>query len=174
MRPLAGSPGRSVIRFHSASRSDSATSCRATFGSRSGLGARVERALDGDGVNVGPSAYFRWDFARKFRLRDRGIGIQIEYRPVPNWQLFLAGFRSSDRFRLDQRPGAPAGMTFRDRQVSVGGGGMVRISHTLRLGAEIGAIVDRRVSVSARDDGRLDSADGDVSPYLSLRAEVRL
>ena len=64
-------------------------------------------------------------------------------------------------------------MTFRDRQVSVGGGVVFKIYDTLRVAAEAGAIVDRQVSINARDQGRIDSADGDVSPYLSIRAEVR-
>jgi hypothetical protein len=140
---------------------------------RIALAARVERALDGDGVSVGPSGYLRWDPKPYIRLRTRGLGFQLEYRPEARWEVFVAGFRSSDRFRLDRRPGAPSGMTFRDRQVTVGGGMMLKIYDELRLLAEAGAIVDRKLTVAERDDGSLDSVDGDPSPYFALRLEIR-
>ncbi len=140
---------------------------------RIAVAVRVERALDGDGVEVGPSGYLRWDFAPRLRLSNRGLGLQLEYRPAGRWEIFVTGFRSSDQFRLDGTPGGPSGTTFRDQQVLTGGGVVVKIHHAFRLAAEAGAIVDRQVSVDARDEGRLDSADGDVSPYFMLRAEVR-
>jgi hypothetical protein len=140
---------------------------------RIALAARVERALDGDGVSVGPSGYIRWDPTPYLRLRNRGLGFQLEYRPEARWEIFVAGFRSSDRFRLDRRPGAPSGMTFRDRQVTIGGGVMLKIYDDLRLAVETGAIVDRKLTVAERDDGSLDSADGDASPYFAFRLEIR-
>ncbi len=140
---------------------------------RIALAGRVERALDGDGVKVGPSGYLRWDPLPWLRVRNRGLGLQLEYRPNARWEVFVTGFRSSDRFRLDRRPGAPSGMTFRDRQVTVGGGLMFKIYDALRFAVEAGAIVDRQLAVDGRDDGRLDSVDGDVSPYFALRMEIR-
>jgi hypothetical protein len=64
-------------------------------------------------------------------------------------------------------------MTFRDRQVTVGGGVVFKRDEKLRFAAEAGAIVERQVSVNTRNQGRLDSANGEVSPYISIRAEVR-
>ncbi len=120
-----------------------------------------ERALDGDGINASPSGYLRWDLAPNLRLGNRGLGFQLEYRQGVRWELFTTAFRASDRFQLDRRPGGPAGTTFRDREV-LGGGVVLKIYQALRVFAEIGAIVDR-----------LDSADGNVSPYFSFRAEAR-
>ena len=139
---------------------------------RIALAARVERALDGDGVKVAPTGYLRWKIAPQLELRNRGLGLQLEYRPNTRWELFLAGFRSSDSFRLDDRPGAPSGTTFGDRQISVGGGIALKAYRAFRLTVEAGAIVDREIEIDSRD-GELDSADGDPSPYFLLRLELR-
>jgi hypothetical protein len=135
--------------------------------------ARVERALDGDGVKVAPSGYLRWYITPKLRLRNRGLGLELEYRPTNRVEVFVTGFQSSDRFRLDDRPGLSSAPTFSDRHIAVGGGLVFKIAHAFRVAFETGAIVDRRVYVNTRDDGRVDSTDGDISPYFALRAEIR-
>jgi hypothetical protein len=140
---------------------------------RIALGARVERALDGDGVDLGPSVYLRWDVTREFRIRNRGLGVRVEYLPTGRFELFATGYQARDRFRLDDRPGLSAGATFRDRQALVGGGMVVKLSRTFRMTVEMGAIVDRNLAVDTRDDGKLEGVDGDVSPYFTLRLEIR-
>ena len=135
--------------------------------------ARTERALDGDGVAVAPSGYLRWYITPKLKLRNRGLGLELEYRPTSRVEVFVTGFQSRDRFRLDDRPGLSSGPTFSDRQVAVGGGLGFKIAHAFRVTFETGAIVDRRVAVNTRDDDRIDSTDGDISPYFALRAEIR-
>lgn len=140
---------------------------------RIALAARIERALDGDGIKVGPTGYLRWDITRKTRLRSRGLGLQLEHRPGSRVEVFGAVFQSSDRFRLDDRPELSSGPTFTDRQVIVGGGLVFKIAREFRVTFETGAIVDRRVTIDTRDDDRIDSADGDVSPYFALRGEFR-
>jgi hypothetical protein len=140
---------------------------------RIALGARIERALDGDGVKVAPSGFLRWDITPHLRLRDRDLGLELEYRPSGRWELFVTGFQSSDSFLLDDRPGLSSSPTFRDAQVLVGGGLVFKVAHFLRLSLETGAIFDRTLSVKTVDDGKLDSADGDVSPYATLRIEFR-
>jgi hypothetical protein len=141
---------------------------------RLSLGARVERALDGDGVSVGPTAYVRCDILPKVRLKSRGLGGQLEYQPNKRFDFFVTGFRESDSFRLDDDPGLPSGATFKDRQALVGGGVVLTVIRALKLAVELGAIVDRRVSLSTRADGRIDSRDVDPSPYFALRAEGRI
>lgn len=141
---------------------------------RFALGVNVKRALDGDGVEVGPSVYLRWDITREWRIRNRGLGLRIEYRPSRRFEVFATGYQGSDRFRLDDRSGLPAGATFRDRQALVGGGVVVKLSRAFQVIAETGAIVDRNLAVEARDDGELESVDGDVSPYFTLRFEIRV
>jgi hypothetical protein len=140
---------------------------------RIALGARVERSLDGDGVKIGPSGYLRWEPLPKWRLRTRALGLQLEYRALKRLELFLTGYQSSDRFRLDNRPDVGSGSTFRDRQAVVGGGLVVKILRELRMTLEAGAVVDRRISVDTRDDGTLDSVDGDTAPYFAFRFEIR-
>jgi hypothetical protein len=140
---------------------------------RIAIAGRVERALDGDGVKIAPTGYLRWKLAPRLELRNRGLGLQLEYRPVQRWEFFLAGFRSSDSFRLDDRPNAPSGTTFKDSQILVGGGVALKAYRALRLTFEAGAIVDREISIDSRNDGELDSADGETSPYFALRLELR-
>jgi hypothetical protein len=62
---------------------------------------------------------------------------------------------------------------FRDRQWLVGGGLEWRPWGLLRIAIESGAIVDRKLSLRARDEGTLDSASVDTSPYVGLRLEIR-
>lgn len=140
---------------------------------RVAVSARIERALDGDGVAVAPSGYLRWYITPKVRLRNRGLGLELEYRPTSRVEVFATAFQSSDRFRLDDRPGLSSAPTFRDRQVAVGGGLVFKIAHAFRVTFETGAIVDRRLYIDTRDDGRIDSTGGDISPYFALRAEIR-
>jgi hypothetical protein len=140
---------------------------------RLALGVRIARDLDGGGVDVDPGAYLRWNIVPKVQLRNRGLGAQLEYRPTERVELFLSGFRDSDSFRLDDRPGLASGTTFRDRQVLVGGGVVLTLSDKLKLAVELGAIVDRRMSLNA-PSGRVASRDVDPSPYFALRGEARL
>jgi hypothetical protein len=140
---------------------------------RIALAARIERALDGDGVKIAPSGFLRWDITPTLRLRDRDVGLELEYRPIGRLEVFVTGFQSSDRFLLDDRPGLSSSPTFKDAQILVGGGLAVKLTHALRLSLETGAIVDRDLSVKTVDDGKLDSTSSDVSPYVSLRLEFR-
>ena len=140
---------------------------------RIALGVEVARAFDGSGVAVGPYAYMRWDITSEVRLRSRGLGVQLEYEPTDRLQVFATAFQSGDRFRLDDRPELSSGPTFSDRQVRAGGGLVFKIAHAVRLMGEVGAIVDREISIDTRDDGTDDSTDGDISPYFSIRAEIR-
>ena len=47
------------------------------------------------------------------------------------------------------------------------GGVVLTVIRELKLAVELGAIVDRRVSLSTRADGRIDSRDIDPSPYFA-------
>jgi hypothetical protein len=140
---------------------------------RIALAAQIERALDGDGVQVSPSGYLRWDITPQLCLRNRGVGLELEYRIGRRVELFATAFKSGDRFLLDDRPGLQSSPTLRDSQVLVGGGLALKIAHTLRLSVESGAIVDRSLAVDTANDGRLDTVDSNVSPYVTLRIELR-
>jgi hypothetical protein len=140
---------------------------------RVALGAHVESSLAGGKPSVSPTVAFRWDVAEWVRLRNRGLGLQLEFRASRHFELFVAGYRTSSRFRLDSRPGLPSGALFRDRQWLVGGGVEWKPWRLLRLAVEAGAVVDRRLSLSASDEGTLDSAIADPSPYVGVRLEIR-
>lgn len=141
---------------------------------RLAVGGRLGSSLDGEGISVNPSVYLRWDVVPRLRIKSRGLGGQLEYSPNKRLDVFLTGFRQSDAFRLDRGDGVPAGSTFQDRQALVGAGMVYRLIRKLRLAAEFGAIIDRRLSFSTRGDGRIDSRTGRPSPYLALRAELRM
>lgn len=140
---------------------------------RLAVGARIERALDGDGIRIDPTIYLRWDVWPRLQLKSRGMGGTLEYAVNQRSEAFLTAFRESEAFRLEDRPGLDVGATFRDRRALVGGGIILTVVHSLKVSAEVGAIVDRRVAVNTRSDGRLAARSGDPSPYAALRAEVR-
>jgi hypothetical protein len=140
---------------------------------RLALGAHLESSLDGGNVSVNPTVSFRWDIADWVRIGNRGLGLQLDLRPSKHLELFFAGYRTSSRFRLDSRPGLPSGALFRDRQWLVGAGVELKPWRLLRIGVEAGAVVDRRMSLRASDEGTLDSESGDPSPYVGVRFEIR-
>jgi hypothetical protein len=139
---------------------------------RVAVGMRVETALDGSSPSISPTGTFRWDVTRQLRLRNRGLGLQLELRRG-RFELFLAGYRASDRFLFHSRSGAPSGVVFRDRQWLAGAGLEWKLWRRLRLVAEAGAVLDRELSVRAREDGTLSKTTGDPSPYADLRLEIR-
>jgi hypothetical protein len=140
---------------------------------RVAVGAQVDVALDGGNVSVQPTAAFRWDITPTLRLGNRGYGLQLEYREFKRFEFFVAGYRSSDSYRLHDRDGFPSGAEFDDRRWQVGGGVEWKLARWLRLTTEAGAIVDRQLSVSANGEGRLSDEDVDKSPYLDVRLEFR-
>lgn len=140
---------------------------------RLALGAQINVSFDGRSVSVQPTGAFRWDITPVLRLHNRGFGAELEFRAFRRLELFAAGYRHSDSFELRSRAGLPSGPGFSDRRWQVGAGFEWRLWRWLRLRAEAGAIVDRRLEVSADGEGSLDSTDVDPSPYLDLRLELR-
>ncbi len=140
---------------------------------RVAFGVHIESSLDGGSVSVSPTVALRWEVAEWVRLSNRGFGLQLELRASRHFELFVAGYRTSSRFRLDSRPGLPSGALFRDRQWLVGGGVEWKPWRLLRVGVEAGAVVDRRLSLRASDEGTLDSVRADPSPYVGVRLEIR-
>jgi hypothetical protein len=140
---------------------------------RVAIGAQVDVALDGGDVSVEPTAAFRWDITPQLRLANRGFGLQLQLREFKRFEFFVAGYRSSDGYRLHDRNGLPSGAEFDDRRWQVGGGMEVRLARWLRLKTELGAIVDRRLAISANGEGTLSDQDVDPSPYMDVRLEFR-
>ena len=139
---------------------------------RIALGARVETSIEDGKLGVGPMGDLRWDITDRWRLRNRGVGLQLDYRPGRQLEFFVAGFRTSDRFQLDRREGDPSDLSVRDRQILAGAGIEWKLFDRLRITTEAGAIVTRKLTVSDENDD-LDTAVGSGSPYFELRVEVR-
>ena len=140
---------------------------------RVAAGVSLGTSIDGGGVDLGPTGSFRWNITEDLTLRDHGFGVQLEYRLMPDVEVFASGYRTSDQYRLRDVSGAPDELTFRDRQVLIGAGFEWKLSRRLRLNLEVGAVARRRVRLHSDDLGTLVSQRGDPSPYLELRVEVR-
>jgi len=140
---------------------------------RLALGVSVRSPLNDADFDVGPFFSLRWRPTDRFAVRSRELGLQFEYTLTPVFEVFLAAFRSTDRFRLNERE--PLGdLSFRDRQVPVGVGFEWKLSNWLHVALEGGAIVDRQIRVHEEDLGTLLERRGDPSGYFELRFEVRL
>jgi len=140
---------------------------------RLALGAQIGVSFDGGEVSVSPTGAFRWDVTPWLRLRNRGLGAELDLRAVKRLDLFVAGYRTGNSFRLRSRTGLQSGAEFEDRRWQVGLGLEWKLWRRLRLLAEAGAMVDRELSVSASGEGTLDSVQVDPSPYVDLRLEFR-
>jgi hypothetical protein len=140
---------------------------------RLALGVRVESRLDRSGAKVSPAVDLRWNVTDLFTVRNRGRGVQLEYRLTPRFELLLTGFYEGDKFLLDRRPGLPNDLTFRDERVQAGAGFEWKISRYFRMNLEAGAVAWRKLRVRSRGDGSLSSEKGDPSAYLDVRFELR-
>jgi hypothetical protein len=140
---------------------------------RVALGARLEQSIEDRDPKVDPVFELRWHVTEHVRLRTRNVGLRLEAEANDRIHVFASAWHESDRFRLDSRADAPQDLTFRDRQFLVGGGLEWHPWRRLRLAAEAGAIMTRRISMSSEDDGKLDSTGSDPSPYFEVRIEVR-
>ena len=140
---------------------------------RVAVGVQFDVPLDGGGVSVQPTGAFRWNITPVLRLQNRNFGLQLQLKATRRLEIYAAGYRSSDGFRLHSRSGLPSGAEFDDRRWQVGAGLEWKLWRWLRLRGEAGAIVDRRLSIRANGEGTLADQDVDPSPYIDLRFEVR-
>ena len=137
------------------------------------------------GVDVGPTGFLRWNVSEAVTLRNRGLGLQLEYRWSPRLELFVSGFRSTDTYALDTvgsgvfpgiglvPPVAVDDLVLRDRMLLSGAGFEWKLSQHLRLNTEAGVVAWRRLRVASDDFGTLISRRGDPSLYVEVRFEVR-
>ncbi len=139
---------------------------------RIALGIRLESESTGGGVDVDPVATIRWDPTPRITVRNRGTGGQIEYRLTPSVETFVAGYVSSQSYRLADRAGASDDLKLRDRLVLVGTGFEWRINRHFRLNLEGGVVVSRKLQVRS-DNTTLSSMTADTGGYLTLRVIVR-
>jgi hypothetical protein len=139
---------------------------------RFAVGVRVETALDGGKPSISPTGTFRWDITEDVRLRNRGLGAQLEWRQR-RFEVFITGYRASDRFLFHSRSGAPNDVLFKDSQWLTGAGVEWKLFRRLRVVAEAGAVVSRELSLRAHGEGTLAEVTGDPSPYATVRLEIR-
>jgi hypothetical protein len=139
---------------------------------RMALGAVLRSDLDEGGIDVAPFGSFRWSITRALTLRDRGLGLLLEYRLSRRVEIFVSAFRTTDSWRLKNRLGADD-LSFRDRRVQAGAGLEWRIAKYLRLNLEVGGVVDRKLRLHSDDLGTLFSQRADPTPYVDVRFELR-
>ena len=140
---------------------------------RLAVGAIVGLTPDSGDVQVGPLATIRWNVTDRITLRDRSLGLQLEYQWSPRLEVFVSGFRNSDSFLLDDITGYGDEVSLRDRQWLVGTGFEWKLGRYLRLNAELGGVVRRRIRISDADLGTLASESASPGAYFDVRLEVR-
>jgi hypothetical protein len=139
---------------------------------RVSLGAVVRTDLAEGGYDIGPFGSFRWQITDDLTLRDRGLGLLLDYRLSRRVELFATGFRTTTSSRLKDRFGLDD-LTFRDRQIQAGGGCEWRITRWLRVSLEVGAVFERKLRVHSDALGTLYSERAGPTPYAQLGFEVR-
>jgi hypothetical protein len=140
---------------------------------RVAVGINIKSRIDRSGVKIGPAFDLRWNVTDRFTVRNRGEGLQLEYSLTPRFELFVAGFFEGDKFRLDNRPGLPDDLTFRDESIQAGAGFEWKVSKHFRLNLEAGAVAWRELRVRSHAMGTLSKERGDPSAYFDFRFEVR-
>ena len=140
---------------------------------RLAVGVSLRTALGNSNIDVGPLLSLRWRPIDRLTFRSRELGLQVEYALTPVIEVFLAGFRSTDRFRLNDRSSL-GDLSFRDRRVQVGAGLEWKLSNWLHLSVEGGSIVDRQLRVRGEDLGTILTEYGSPSGYGEIRIELRL
>jgi hypothetical protein len=140
---------------------------------RIAIGVGIQSKLVGGGVSVDPFASIRWNVTDALTVRNRGRGLQIEYRVHRKLELFVAGFYEGGKYRLSQRAGLPNDLSFRDKAVQAGAGFEWRAAKFLRVNVEAGAVAWRELRVKSEDLGTLAKLKSDPSAYLELRFQFR-
>lgn len=147
-------------------------------------GVSVATGLHGGGVDVSPTGFGQWDITPAVTLRNRGLGLQLEYHWSPKLEVYTAGFRSSDRYALSNTLCSPPvcpgvtpvdldDLTVLDRQWLTGAGFEWKLTEWLRVNTEAGVVAWRRLKVHSEDLGTILSYSGNPSAYVELRFEVR-
>ncbi len=140
---------------------------------RLALGVSLRSPFHDAEVDLDPIFALRWRPNELVTLRTRELGLQVEVGVTPAFGLFIAGFRSSDGYRLSDRPGF-GDLSFRERHIRIGGGIDWILANWLQLELEMGALLDRRIRVHEEDLGTLLSRRSDPSPYVEIRFEIHL
>jgi hypothetical protein len=136
---------------------------------RLAAGVALESELTGGGVGVGFVGNLRWDPTRKLTIRNRGLGVQFEYRVNPVFSVIGSAYQSEQKYRLD----VPGEVELRDEQILVGAGFEWKISKYFRLLMEGGAVPSRNLRVRLRGSPALVDQDADTGGYLDIRLEIR-
>jgi len=140
---------------------------------RIAVGVGLQSSDDGGGLGVDPALTLRWNVTDRITLRNRGRGLQVEYRLNRELEIFAAGFVESTKARLGRRAGLPNDLSFRDQAVQAGLGFEWKMSQYLRMNAEAGVVAKRTLRVKSRELGTLWKEHGDPSAYLEFRLELR-
>lgn len=130
----------------------------------------VESRLGRGGVAVNPLGTLVWQVSDRWRFRSRGVGGQLEYRVAPPVTLFASAYRDAPKFVLDREVPLEDPLVFRDRtKALVGGGFHWQITPYVRLVAEGGAALSRKLQLRSGDDKRIYSDEADAHGYFELR-----
>ena len=140
---------------------------------RIAVGVELGSRIDQGGVKLSPVATLKWRVTDRFTVRNRGLGLQLEYAFTDRFEVFTAGFFDRSTFRLNSRPGLPDDLTFKDDAILAGLGFEWKISKHLRLNVEVGAVFGREIRVKSQGLGTLAKERADPGAYLDVRFEIR-
>jgi hypothetical protein len=134
------------------------------------LGVGVESRIGRSGVRFRPTGSLHWKISERWKIRTRGLGAQIDYAIIRPVSFFATAHRFWDNFALDQTTAKGQTVVFRDRpEALVGGGFKWQITKRLRLIAEGGVVIGRKLNARVDGENILSSMRADPHGYFDLR-----
>ncbi len=129
-----------------------------------GVGMLAASRLDDKPLAI-PMASINWDMTERLRLRTtRGLNLLYQLDEAGRWDLALNGEYHSRYVRLRDDGPAPSGI-FRSRLIATTLAILYRPNPGVRLGAEIGFIPWRKITI--RDENETTVFDSKTDPGLS-------
>jgi Na+-transporting methylmalonyl-CoA/oxaloacetate decarboxylase gamma subunit len=137
------------------------------------LGFKLSSKLLGSGVRASPVAHLDWRISDRWRLRNYGAGLRVDYRVTPDVVLFARSRFKSRRFRLDDRGGGIGKGSVRSRQVPAGIGVRWDALDSLRVTVLAGVMAYHQLRIEDEDENTLGTATADPAAFFQLRFDLR-
>lgn len=136
------------------------------------VGVSVGNKLLRNRVAVSPFLEFEWRLNHAWRLKNYGLGLQLEYLISKRLRVFTRARLEGTTFRLAERGDDVGKGILRWRQLPVGLGLRWEALPHLRVTGIVGAIAYNELKVKNQDEHTLSKTRADAAPYLTLRFDV--
>lgn len=120
-------------------------------------GLALRSRLAGGGLKLRPLVEFDWQIDDAWRLRSRGLGLELERMLTDELTVFASARLESARYRLADRGGSVGRGMFRVRQLPAGLGFRWRISPCWRVRLMAGAVAYHQLRIEDDDRDTLES-----------------